>query len=539
MASAYKTIDDSMASRLDIDELIVKILSVGHAEKSMTKTVKEQDLMALCNLAKKSFLLQPVMVEVEAPIKVCGDVHGQYSDVIRLFNIARFPPHSNYIFLGDYVDRGRQNLELITLFLCYKIKFFDRFYMLRGNHECPAVNRVYGFYEECNKRYASTRLWLAFQEAFAAMPFTGLVSGRILCMHGGLSPKLTNIDALRELPRPMDPPSPSLHIDLLWSDPDNSITDWAPNALNATYSFHDGQGPRELIDRHILHLSPSTCPESAHIKALSAIAFAYSVTMVRYCPLGQPALLTGDFYENVARIPDFSWSVLLSSNPNTGSHEKSVGGEIVEYFWEHPLFYVAQFAFISLYTLIYGAIVYKCFSCVKRTRNTLMNVVWAAALLSTMFSAFLIFFRVFSFTIFIFAVMIFYHLLIPCMVIHYACDASIRPSMKEYPSFRLPGLKVFFLLTAVLVFFFAPGVSTPSDVCPPKIERVCSEIYFWTIFPYLFFSFASIKYLVYACQTKTFYLLENKTIIGEIKEKEGFGWITHIDEEKKPVVVSQ
>ncbi|CAP35614.2 Protein CBG18099 [Caenorhabditis briggsae] len=237
MASAYKTIDDSMASRLDIDELIVKILSVGHAEKSMTKTVKEQDLMALCNLAKKSFLLQPVMVEVEAPIKVCGDVHGQYSDVIRLFNIARFPPHSNYIFLGDYVDRGRQNLELITLFLCYKIKFFDRFYMLRGNHECPAVNRVYGFYEECNKRYASTRLWLAFQEAFAAMPFTGLVSGRILCMHGGLSPKLTNIDALRELPRPMDPPSPSLHIDLLWSDPDNSITDWAPNVRGVSYIF--------------------------------------------------------------------------------------------------------------------------------------------------------------------------------------------------------------------------------------------------------------------------------------------------------------
>ncbi|EFO87911.1 hypothetical protein CRE_05687 [Caenorhabditis remanei] len=241
MASGYKNLDGrnswKNSAKLDIDELIIKILSVGHPEKSMTKTVKEQDLIHLCHLAKKSFMLQPVMLEVEAPIKVCGDVHGQYSDVVRLFHIARFPPHSNYIFLGDYVDRGRQNLELITLFLCYKIKFFDRFYMLRGNHECPAVNRVYGFYEECNKRYASTRLWLAFQEAFAAMPFTGLISGRILCMHGGLSPKLTNIDVLRDLTRPMDPPSPSLHIDLLWSDPDNSISDWAPNVRGVSYIF--------------------------------------------------------------------------------------------------------------------------------------------------------------------------------------------------------------------------------------------------------------------------------------------------------------
>ncbi|CAS00503.1 Protein CBG25973 [Caenorhabditis briggsae] len=217
--------------------------------------------------------------------------------------------------------------------------------------------------------------------------------------------------------------------------------------------------------------------------------------MVRYCPLGQPALLTGDFYENVARIPDFSWSVLLSSNPNTGSHEKSCIPHLL------PCLLIRKFIYIQFLSFFFTISKFQ--------------------------------------TIFIFAVMIFYHLLIPCMVIHYACDASIRPSMKEYPSFRLPGLKVFFLLTAVLVFFFAPGVSTPSDVCPPKIERVCSEIYFWTIFPYLFFSFASIKYLVYACQTKTFYLLENKTIIGEIKEKEGFGWITHIDEEKKPVVVSQ
>ncbi|KAK6039907.1 hypothetical protein COOONC_22588 [Cooperia oncophora] len=97
------------------------------------------------------------------------------------------------------------------------IKYPGNFFALRGNHECSPINRVYGFFEECNRRYQSTRLWLQFQDAFAALPFTGLIAGKILCMHGGLSPKLKSMN----ITRPIDPPNPSLHIDLLWSDPDN------------------------------------------------------------------------------------------------------------------------------------------------------------------------------------------------------------------------------------------------------------------------------------------------------------------------------
>ncbi|CAB3396729.1 unnamed protein product [Caenorhabditis bovis] len=248
--TSCKTPDENQSARLDIEELIVKVLSVGHPAKSLTKTVKEQELISLCSIARGVFLQQPALLELRAPIKICGDVHGQYSDVLRLFSISGFPPKSNYLFLGDYVDRGHQNLELITLFFCYKIKFAEQFFLLRGNHECPAINRVYGFFEECNRRYSSTRLWLAFQETFAAMPFTGLVAERILCMHGGLSPKLTSIDALRDLSRPMDPPSPSLHIDLLWSDPDNNVKGWAPNQRGVSYVFGPGvvQSTIEKLD---------------------------------------------------------------------------------------------------------------------------------------------------------------------------------------------------------------------------------------------------------------------------------------------------
>ena len=82
-------------------------------------------------------------------MKVCGDVHGQYSDLLRLFEYGGYPPLSNYLFLGDYVDRGKNSLECILLILCYKVKFPDNFFILRGNHECASINRIYGFYDEC------------------------------------------------------------------------------------------------------------------------------------------------------------------------------------------------------------------------------------------------------------------------------------------------------------------------------------------------------------------------------------------------------
>uniref|UniRef100_A0A1I7X4X4 Serine/threonine-protein phosphatase n=1 Tax=Heterorhabditis bacteriophora TaxID=37862 RepID=A0A1I7X4X4_HETBA len=258
-------------SRLDVDDLIVRLLNVGVPGCSLVNMVKESELISLCLAAKSVFSLfersvsgslnakpkfhnhseddglrkinmkwqvflgQASLIEVDPPIKLCGDTHGQYADVLRLFDRGGFPPMVNYLFLGDYVDRGHQNLECIALFFCYK--YSGNFFLLRGNHECSPINRVYGFYEECNRRYQSTRLWLAFQDAFATMPFAGLVGGKILCMHGGLSPKLKSLDQLRQIIRPVDPPNPSLHIDLLWSDPDYYTKGWQSNSRGVSYVF--------------------------------------------------------------------------------------------------------------------------------------------------------------------------------------------------------------------------------------------------------------------------------------------------------------
>uniref|UniRef100_F1L6F5 Serine/threonine-protein phosphatase n=1 Tax=Ascaris suum TaxID=6253 RepID=F1L6F5_ASCSU len=224
---------------LDIDSLIVRFLNVGFTGGRLTKHVSEQELIKLNNRVRAVFMSQPPLVEIEPPVVICGDIHGQYSDLLRIFDKNGFPPDANYLFLGDYVDRGLQSIETVCLMFCYRIKHPENFFMLRGNHECAAINRVYGFFEEVIRRYRSFRLWTVFQDTFNCMPFCSLVAGKILCMHGGLSPSLNSLDTLRRIPRPQDPQTGSMEIDILWSDPDEWTKGWKENNRGISFVFGD------------------------------------------------------------------------------------------------------------------------------------------------------------------------------------------------------------------------------------------------------------------------------------------------------------
>lgn len=127
---------------LDIDDMIARLLDVGYSAKvSKSVCLKNTEITSLCLAAREVFLSQPTLIELSPPVKIVGDVHGQYTDLIRLFEMCGFPPTANYLFLGDYVDRGKQSLETILLLLCYKVKYPENFFLLRGNHECANVTR--------------------------------------------------------------------------------------------------------------------------------------------------------------------------------------------------------------------------------------------------------------------------------------------------------------------------------------------------------------------------------------------------------------
>ncbi|KAF8274074.1 Metallo-dependent phosphatase-like protein [Lactarius quietus] len=222
---------------LDVDDFIQRLLDVGYTGKvSKSLCLKNPEIVAICQAAREIFLSQPTLIELSPPVKIVGDVHGQYSDLIRLFEMCGFPPAANYLFLGDYVDRGKQSLETFLLLLCYKIKYPENFFLLRGNHECANVTRVYGFYDEC-KRRCNIKTWKTFVDVFNCLPIAAIVASKIFCVHGGLSPSLQTMEDIKALQRPTDVPDYGLLNDLLWSDPSDTALDWEDNERGVSFCF--------------------------------------------------------------------------------------------------------------------------------------------------------------------------------------------------------------------------------------------------------------------------------------------------------------
>lgn len=209
---------------LKVDTLI-DVLAPGTGNQVK---LDEGQLKALLREARDTLLRQPTLLELEAPIRILGDLHGQYRDLLRHFELGGYPPDSNYLALGDYVDRGKQSIETVSLLLAYKVKYPENMFLLRGNHECASITRIYGFYDECKRRY-NIKLWKQFCDMFNCLPPVAVIQERILCMHGGPSPELVDFDSIRNLPRPSDVPDVGLLCDLLWSDPDPDASGWVEN----------------------------------------------------------------------------------------------------------------------------------------------------------------------------------------------------------------------------------------------------------------------------------------------------------------------
>jgi serine/threonine-protein phosphatase 6 catalytic subunit len=200
------------------------------------KYLPENDLKKLCEMVKELLLEESTVQPVSAPVTVCGDIHGQFYDLLELFRTGGELPDTHYIFMGDFVDRGYYSLETFTFLLTLKARWPDKITLLRGNHESRQITQVYGFYDECNSKYGNVNAWKYCTQVFDYLTLAALIDGSILCVHGGLSPDLRTLDQIRTIPRNQEIPHEGPFCDLMWSDPED-IDTWQVSPRGAGWLF--------------------------------------------------------------------------------------------------------------------------------------------------------------------------------------------------------------------------------------------------------------------------------------------------------------
>ncbi|KAK2751180.1 hypothetical protein FQN57_000257 [Myotisia sp. PD_48] len=296
------------------------------------KYLSEKHMKELCELVKAYMMEEPNVLPVSTPVTICGDIHGQFYDVLELFRVAGGMPNEtnvqtpyaqapvitsedieppttitdpklrkklkkvasetnpdaelsesdiepdtshtsdpsppgNFIFLGDYVDRGYFSLETLTLLLCLKAKYPNRITLIRGNHESRQITQVYGFYDECIQKYGNNSVWKACCQVFDFMTLGVIVDGKVLCLHGGLSPEVRTLDQIRIVARAQEIPHEGSFCDIVWSDPDESpdFSTWAVSPRGAGWLFG-----HEIAD------------EFCHVNGLNLIARAHQLVNEGY-----------------------------------------------------------------------------------------------------------------------------------------------------------------------------------------------------------------------------------------------------------------
>lgn len=170
------------------------------------------------------------------PAQVCGDIHGQFYDLKELFKVGGDVPETNYLFMGDFVDRGFYSVETFLLLLALKVRYPDRITLIRGNHESRQITQVYGFYDECLRKYGSITVWRYCTEIFDYLSLSAIIDGKIFCVHGGLSPSIQTLDQIRTIDRKQEVPHDGPMCDLLWSDPEDT-QGWGVSPRGAGYLF--------------------------------------------------------------------------------------------------------------------------------------------------------------------------------------------------------------------------------------------------------------------------------------------------------------
>lgn len=199
-------------------------------------------VVKICEIVLEIFKSESNILQLDAPLFIFGDIHGQFSDLVHFLEMCGLPPDNKFLFLGDYVDRGNNSIEVCMLLFAMKILFPYSIYLIRGNHECPEVNRLYGLYGECESRFGSEKdlVFDKINEVLCALPLCAVVGNKIFCVHGGISPHLDRLEDINKISRFGRIPESGLLCDLMWSDPTlfQSSSGWGASSrgISCTYN---------------------------------------------------------------------------------------------------------------------------------------------------------------------------------------------------------------------------------------------------------------------------------------------------------------
>ncbi|KZT05142.1 Metallo-dependent phosphatase [Laetiporus sulphureus 93-53] len=251
----------------------------------------EADMKALCERVRTILIEESNIQPVSSPVTICGDIHGQFWDLLELLRKGGEVPTTSYIFMarrgaahravqGDFVDRGHYSLETVSLLLVLKAKYPNKVTLLRGNHESRQITQVYGFYDECQQKYGSALVWKACCSVFDYLNLAAIIDGETLCVHGGLSPDIRTLDQIRVLSRAQEIPHEGAFCgkylpppDLMWSDPDE-IENWAISPRGAGWLFGGN------VTREFTHVNALTLIARAHQLVQEGYKYMFDETLV-------------------------------------------------------------------------------------------------------------------------------------------------------------------------------------------------------------------------------------------------------------------
>ena len=278
--------DDEIAKELIFRVLISRARGESHLAKG---SLAGLSVRRLIEAVSETLSKEPATLELNGTFVIVGDIHGNIDDLLRVFEKFQYPPYQSYLFLGDYVDRGENSIESIIVLYSLKLLFPEHIFLLRGNHECEAVTRNYGFKDECFGFFKKKRTYKRFCQSFTHLPLAAVVNDETFCVHGGLSPSIRFVSEIEEVVRkPVTDIGRSVAEHFLWGDPCNKTTGFADSPRGVGFLFGADKVDEFLDDNDLKRIirAHEYCADGMHMRLENCLTI---FTCCDYCGKGNDA----------------------------------------------------------------------------------------------------------------------------------------------------------------------------------------------------------------------------------------------------------